>query len=165
MKLLLRAAVTASALLIAISVSGPVSAQKRGGILKTYDPDSPGGLSIQEEATVFARGPMGGVFNNLIMYDQHVPQNSLASIVPESQSGDAGQETNDPGLCGLDDLRSPRSRRLSSGWLVVASSAASELACRPRNRQIVTALTLQLVQLLRAWGRASDLAAARFCAR
>jgi hypothetical protein len=41
MKLLLRAAVAASALLIAISVSGSVSAQKRGGILKTYDPDSP----------------------------------------------------------------------------------------------------------------------------
>jgi peptide/nickel transport system substrate-binding protein len=24
-----------------------------------------------------------GVFNNLIIYDQHVPQNSLASIVPD----------------------------------------------------------------------------------
>jgi peptide/nickel transport system substrate-binding protein len=51
--------------------------------LKTYDPDSPGGLSIQEEATVFARGPMMGVFNNLVMFDQHVKQDSLASIVPD----------------------------------------------------------------------------------
>src|SRR6201987_111387 len=62
---------------------GVAFAQKAGGILRTYDPDSPGGLSIQEEATVFARGPMMGVFNNLIMYDRHVPQNSLASIVPD----------------------------------------------------------------------------------
>jgi peptide/nickel transport system substrate-binding protein len=76
-------AIAASALLIAISAAGPASAQKQGGILKTYDPDSPGGMSIMEEATVFARGPMNGVFNNLIMFDQHVPQNSLQSIVPD----------------------------------------------------------------------------------
>ena len=68
---------------IAMSSATPALAQKQGGILRTYDPDSPEGLSIQEEATVFARGPMMGVFNNLIMYDQHVPQNSLASIVPD----------------------------------------------------------------------------------
>jgi peptide/nickel transport system substrate-binding protein len=76
-------AAAAGVILIAISGSDIAVAQKAGGILKTYDPDSPGGLSIQEEATVFARGPMMGVFNNLIMYDQHVPQNSLASIVPD----------------------------------------------------------------------------------
>ena len=79
----LRAAVAASVLLTAMAGSGVAFAQKAGGILRTYDPDSPGGLSIQEEATVFARGPMMGVFNNLIMFDQHVPQNSLASIVPD----------------------------------------------------------------------------------
>src|SRR5215472_9730051 len=77
------AAVAAGALLAAISAASTAFAQKAGGTLKTYDPDSPGGLSIQEEATVFARGPTMGVFNNLIMYDQHVPQNSLASIVPD----------------------------------------------------------------------------------
>jgi hypothetical protein len=58
----LRAAVTAGALVIAAFSAGTALAQKYGGILRTYDPDSPGGLSIQEEATVFARGPMGGVF-------------------------------------------------------------------------------------------------------
>ena len=83
MNSMLRVIVMASALQIAISTAGTAFAQKSGGILRTYDPDSPGGLSIQEEATVFARGPMMGVFNNLIMYDQHVPQNSLASIVPD----------------------------------------------------------------------------------
>src|SRR5215471_21816202 len=83
MKSILRATAVASALLIGISVGGTAWAQKRGGVLKTYDPDSPGGMSIQEEATVFAQGPMMGVFNNLIIYDQHVPQNSLQSIVPD----------------------------------------------------------------------------------
>src|SRR5207253_6413214 len=31
--------------------------------------------------------PMMGVFNNLVMYDQHVPQNSLQSIVPDLATG------------------------------------------------------------------------------
>jgi peptide/nickel transport system substrate-binding protein len=83
MKRNLCTAIAAGVLLVAISAAGTASAQKRGGVLKTYDPDSPGGMSIMEEATVFARGPMGGVFNNLIMFDQHVPQNSLQSIVPD----------------------------------------------------------------------------------
>ncbi len=73
----------AIAVLVLVLTAGAADAQKRGGILKTYDPDSPGGMSPQEEATVFARGPIMGVFNNLIMFDQHVPQNSLQSIVPD----------------------------------------------------------------------------------
>ncbi len=73
----------AIAVVLLVLTAGAADAQKRGGILKTYDPDSPGGMSPQEESTVFARGPMMGVFNNLIMFDQHVPQNSLQSIVPD----------------------------------------------------------------------------------
>ena len=34
-----------------------------------------------------AQGPMMGVFNNLVMFDQHVTQNSLASIVPDLATG------------------------------------------------------------------------------
>src|SRR6201998_1173444 len=83
MKQKLLIAVAASVSLTTMAGDGVAFAQKAGGILRTYDPDSPGGLSIQEEATVFARGPMMGVFNSLIMFDQHVPQNSLASIVPD----------------------------------------------------------------------------------
>ena len=55
----------------------PAHAQKRGGILTMSSPDSPGGLSLLEEATVFAQGPIAGVFNNLIMMDQHAKHNSL----------------------------------------------------------------------------------------
>ena len=51
----------ASALLIAISAGGTASAQKRGGVLRMYTPDSPASMSIHEEATVFAQGPIMGV--------------------------------------------------------------------------------------------------------
>src|SRR6516162_9239589 len=65
----------------------PASAQKAGGILKMYTPDSPASMSILEETTMFAQGPMMGVFNNLVMFDQQVKQNSLQSIVPDLATG------------------------------------------------------------------------------
>src|SRR5260370_9466126 len=71
----------AGGLLIAVTAAQPSTAQKRGGILKMYTPDSPASMSVLEEATVFSRGPMMGVFNNLVMLNQHVKQNSLQSIV------------------------------------------------------------------------------------
>ena len=58
-------------------------AQKSGGILKIYTPDSPASMSILEEATTYAVGPMMGVFNNLVVFNQSVKQNSLHSIVPD----------------------------------------------------------------------------------
>src|SRR6185436_439250 len=54
-----------------------------GGILKIYSPDSPATMSPLEEATTYAVGPMMGVFNNLVLFDQSVKQNSLQSIVPD----------------------------------------------------------------------------------
>ena len=76
----------AAPLLVAVAAE-PALAQKTGGILKMYSPDSPASMSIHEESTVFAEGPMIGVFNNLVMFDQHVPQNSLQSIVPDLATG------------------------------------------------------------------------------
>src|SRR6516225_6437751 len=70
-------------LLIVLFAMSTALAQKPGGVLRMYSPDSPASMSILEEATVFAEGPMMGVFNNLVMYDQHVPQNSLQSIIPD----------------------------------------------------------------------------------
>src|SRR5215472_1726817 len=87
MKSELRDAAVAGALLIALSGGGTAFAQKPGGVLRMYSPDSPASMSIHEEATVFAEGPMMGVFNNLVMFDQHTPQNSLASIVPDLATG------------------------------------------------------------------------------
>src|SRR5262249_3336238 len=75
--------VAAGLLLVAMLAAAPASAQKAGGTLTMYTVDSPASMSILEEATVFAERPMMGVFNNLVMYDQHVKQNSLQSIVPD----------------------------------------------------------------------------------
>src|ERR1700680_2626787 len=72
----------AAPLLVAVAAQ-PASAQKTGGILKMYSPDSPASMSIHEEATFVAEGPMMGVFNNLVVFDQQVKQNSLDSIVPD----------------------------------------------------------------------------------
>src|SRR5437870_3157564 len=71
------------ALLAALSAAGSAFAEKSGGILRIPFVTSPASMSIHEESTIAALGPMMGVFNNLIMFDQHVPQNSLSSIVPD----------------------------------------------------------------------------------
>jgi peptide/nickel transport system substrate-binding protein len=60
-----------------------VSAQKAGGILRIYNRDSPPSMSILEESALSTVLPMMGVFNNLVLYDQHVAQNSEQSIVPD----------------------------------------------------------------------------------
>ena len=59
------------------------SAQGSGGVLKVAHFDSPASMSMLEESTAANNRPMMGVFNNLVLYDQHVAQNSARSIVPE----------------------------------------------------------------------------------
>src|SRR5262252_3345976 len=87
MKPHLGAIAIAAPILVALAAAGPALAQKAGGILKMYDPDSPASMSIHEEATIVSERPMMGVFNNLVMFDQHVSQNSLTSIVPDLATG------------------------------------------------------------------------------
>jgi peptide/nickel transport system substrate-binding protein len=70
-------------LIFGLLAAGPAAAQKSGGILKIYHRDSPASMSILEESTLSTVLPMMGVFNNLVVYDQHIPQNSQQSIVPE----------------------------------------------------------------------------------
>ncbi|MGB9644703.1 MAG: ABC transporter substrate-binding protein, partial [Stellaceae bacterium] len=48
-----------------------------------YNRDSPPSMSILEESALSTVLPMMGVFNNLVIYDQHVAQNSEQSIEPE----------------------------------------------------------------------------------
>ena len=65
----------------------PSFAQKLGGILRVHAIDSPPSLSMHEEIdAVPARATMG-VFNNLVMFDQHVKQNSITSVVPDLATG------------------------------------------------------------------------------
>ncbi len=74
---------TALALIAALLFAHAAAAQKSGGILRVYHRDSPASMSIHEEGTIGVILPMMGVFNNLVVYDQNVPQNSVQSIVPD----------------------------------------------------------------------------------
>jgi len=77
----------AAALSAALIAAGPAAAQKKGGILRTGHFDSPASMSMLEESTLAANRPMMGVFNNLVMFDQWVAQNSPQSIVPDLAAG------------------------------------------------------------------------------
>src|SRR6266568_3823742 len=83
MKRDLRVLAAAGTLLLALSAAEAAFAQKAGGILKIPHFDSPASMSIHEEATAATLRPMMGVFNNLVMFRQDVPQNNMASIVPD----------------------------------------------------------------------------------
>lgn len=58
-------------------------AQKRGGVLRMFQRDNPPSTSILEEFTPATVVPFMPVFNNLVMFDPSVPQNSDRSIVPD----------------------------------------------------------------------------------
>src|SRR5437868_13299978 len=77
------AVIAAGSLFIGLSFATGAAAQQSGGILKLGHFDSPASMSMLEESTQAVNRPMSGVFNNLVMYKQDVPQNSMKSIVPE----------------------------------------------------------------------------------
>jgi peptide/nickel transport system substrate-binding protein len=79
----LRGLAAAGTLVGMLGLAGPTMAQKSGSVLKVYFFDSPASLSIHEEATIAGQGPAMGVFNNLVMYKQDVPQSGLQSIVSD----------------------------------------------------------------------------------
>src|SRR6266704_526450 len=83
MKRSLASFAAAGPLLVALSLAQPAGAQKSGGTLKIGHFDSPASVSMLEESTAAVNRPMMGVFNNLVLYDQHVAQNSPKSIIPE----------------------------------------------------------------------------------
>ena len=76
--------VVAGVTLAAIALgAGAALAQKSGGTLKLYHRGTPPSGSIHEEATNSTVAPYMGVFNNLVVFDQHEPVNSLDTIVPD----------------------------------------------------------------------------------
>jgi peptide/nickel transport system substrate-binding protein len=78
-----RGCVGITVLLFAVTAANVVFAQKPGGVLRVFHRDSPASMSILEEGSISAIMPMMGVFNNLVLFDQHVRQNREESIVPE----------------------------------------------------------------------------------
>jgi peptide/nickel transport system substrate-binding protein len=83
MKRDLRVLAAAGALSLTLLAADAAFAQKPGGILRMPHFDSPASMSLLEESTVAVIRPMMPVFNNLVMFKQDVPQNSLRSIVPD----------------------------------------------------------------------------------
>src|SRR3546814_16927932 len=58
-------------------------AEKAGGTLRVPLTGNPPSLSIHEESTVMTIFPMMSVMSNLVIYDQHEPQNRLDNIRPD----------------------------------------------------------------------------------
>ncbi len=56
---------------------------KQGGTLRMYHRDSPANASILEGATYSINIPFMGVFNNLLIYDQHIAQNTPDTLRPD----------------------------------------------------------------------------------
>jgi len=84
------AAMTLSMLLPAFE---PAAAQKQGGTLRIYHRDNPPSASVHEESTVSVIQPFMAIFNNLVLFDQNKPLNSLETIVPDLASSWAWDES------------------------------------------------------------------------
>jgi peptide/nickel transport system substrate-binding protein len=134
----LRALAATSALLGALFAPEPGWAQKHGGDLKLYTLDSPASMSIHEETPVFAQRPMMGVFNNLVMFDQHVKQNSLQSIVPDLATSwswnEDGTELTFPLRKGVKwhDGKPFTAKDVKCTWDMLAGKSSEKLRVNPR---------------------------------
>ena len=78
-------AAVALSLLAASSVAALAAEPKKGGILKVYHRDSPGSASIHEGATYSLNVPFMPIYNNLVIYDQKIAQNSIEIDRPGSR--------------------------------------------------------------------------------
>ena len=60
-----------------LAVEADAGRSSAAGYLRITHRDSPASMSIHEEGTISVVLPMMGVFNNLVLFDPHVRQNSL----------------------------------------------------------------------------------------
>ena len=133
-----RALAAAGGVMMAMTISATVWAQKQGGILRQYMIDSPASMSIHEEATPVATRPVMAVFNNLVMFDERVPQNSLASIIPDLATGwswnEDGTELTFPLRQGVawHDGKPFTAKDVKCTWDLVAGKAGEKLRINPR---------------------------------
>ncbi len=67
----------------ATSLALPALAQKQGGTLRVYHRDNLPSASIHEEATISTVQPFMSIFNNLVVFDQQKPLNTVDTIVPD----------------------------------------------------------------------------------
>ena len=74
----------AAAMLIASMAAESAFAQKPGGVLQVAHRDSPASMSTLEEVTLSTVAPIMAAFNNLVVFDQHVPPHRLNACYPFS---------------------------------------------------------------------------------
>jgi len=133
-----RVLAAATLLVLAMSFGGAASAQKPGGVLIMSHFDSPASMSMHEEATAAANRPMMGVFNNLVMYKQDVPQNSLQSIVPDLATNwswnEEGTELTFPLRQGVKwhDGKPFTAQDVKCTWDMLTGKSADKLRLNPR---------------------------------
>ena len=134
----LRALAAAGVLSLALTAADAAFAQKSGGILKISHFDSPASMSILEESTAAALRPMMGVFNNLVMYKQDVPQASTRSIIPDLatswSSNEEGTELTFPLRQGVKwhDGKPFTARDVRCTWDLLTGKASDKLRINPR---------------------------------
>ncbi|MFL5265888.1 MAG: ABC transporter substrate-binding protein [Stellaceae bacterium] len=138
MKRVGRVLAAVSSLLPALLAPDAALAQKSGGILKISHFDSPASMSLLEESTAAALRPMMGVFNNLVVYDQHVAQNSMRSIVPELatswSSNEEGTELTFPLRQGVKwhDGKPFTGQDVKCTWDLLTGKTSEKLRINPR---------------------------------
>jgi peptide/nickel transport system substrate-binding protein len=129
---------SAAALLTAMAGAAPAIAQKPGGVLRAGHFDSPASMSMLEESTLAVNRPMMGVFNNLVMFDQQVAQNSPQSIVPDLATGwnwnEEGTELTMPLRRGVKwhDGRPFTANDVKCTWDLLTGRGADKLRINPR---------------------------------
>src|SRR5262245_51223943 len=139
MKRSLGAFATAGPLLVALCATEPALAQKAGGIVKIGLFDSPASMSLHEEATIAVNRPMMGVFNNLVMFRQDVPQNSMKSIVPDLATSwawnEEGTELTFPLRQGIKwhDGKPCTAKDVKCTWDLLTGKSDDKLRLNPRN--------------------------------
>src|SRR5438046_4284089 len=131
--------VAASLLIAAGSLTTAVADEpKHGGILKIYHRDNPASASIHEEATYSTVIPFMPVFNNLVIFDQHVPQNSEQTIVPDLATSWSWNEDKTNLTFRLregvkwHDGKPFTSKDVKCTWDLVSGNAAEKFRINPR---------------------------------
>jgi peptide/nickel transport system substrate-binding protein len=133
----LRTYLAAGGLLVA-PLAAAAFAQKPGSILQMPDFASPASMSIHEESTITAVIPTMGVFNNLVVFDQHVAQNSIASIVPDLATGwsrsEDGMQLTFPLRSGVKwhDGKPFTAQDVKCTWEALLGVSADKLRINPR---------------------------------
>src|SRR5260221_10021991 len=128
----------AGGLLAGLAGADAALAQTAGGILQMPNFASPASMSIHEESTIAAGIPMMGVFSNLVVFDQHVAQNSLASIVPDLATGwiwgEDGTQLTFPLRSGVKwhDGKPFTARDVKCTWDLLRGVAMDKLRINPR---------------------------------